>query len=165
MPHRWLKFSALVLLTVATYLPAMRATWIWDDDYYVTHNLNLRSAPGLHDLWFRLGAVPQYYPVTHTTFWLEYHLWGLSPAGYHVDNILLHVASAVMLWMLLTKLRIPGAWFAAAIWAVHPINVESVAWVTERKNVLSGVFYFAAMLAYWRAGLGSWVLGSTRQLS
>jgi len=149
-----MRAAALIVLTVVTYLPAMRAGWIWDDDYYVTHNLNLRSAGGLHDLWFRLGAVPQYYPVTHTTFWIEYHIWGLRPAGFHIDNILLHAASAVMLWILLLKLRIPGAWVAAAIWAVHPINVESVAWVTERKNVLSGFFYFAAMLAYLRAGLG-----------
>lgn len=146
----WLKPAALVLLTLLAYLPAMRAGWIWDDDYYVTQNVNLRSAAGLKDLWLKLGAVPQYYPVTHTTFWVEYQLWRLNPVGYHIDNILLHALAAVLLYRLLSKLNVPGAWLAAAVWAVHPVNVESVAWVTERKNVLSAVFYLAAFLAYLR---------------
>ncbi len=142
-------------MTLLAYLPAAtRCGWIWDDDYYVTRNANLRDARGPVNIWTKIGlangGTPQYYPVTHTTFWLEYHLWELHPSGYHVINILLHAASAVMLWIVLKKLDVCGAWLAAAVWSLHPVNVESIAWVTERKNVLSGFFYFAAMLAYLR---------------
>lgn len=144
--------AALVLITLAAYVPAMRAGWIWDDDYHVTKNISLRSLGGLVDLWTKPGVVPQYYPLTHTTFWIEYQLWGLRPAGYHVVNILLHAANAILLWMILRRLRVPGAWLAAAVFAVHPVHVESVAWVTERKNVLSAVFYLTALLAYLKAG-------------
>ncbi|MEO6436483.1 MAG: tetratricopeptide repeat protein, partial [Tepidisphaeraceae bacterium] len=151
--------ATLLLLTLIAFLPAMRAGWIWDDDYYVTNNRNLRSVGGLVDLWTKLGAVPQYYPLTHTTFWVEYHLWGLRPAGYHVVNIVLHAASSVLLWLILRRLAVPGALLAAAVFAVHPLHVESVAWVTERKNVLSGVLYLGAMLAYLK-GSGFGVQGA-----
>jgi tetratricopeptide (TPR) repeat protein len=140
----------IVLLVFLAYLPALRGGFIWDDDDYVTHNLTLHDGEGLRQIWFKVGAVPQYYPVVHTTFWLEYHLWGLNPVGYHLINVLLHALAAILLWQLLLYLRIRGAWLAAVIFALHPIEVESVAWITERKNVLSAVFYFAAALAYLR---------------
>jgi protein O-mannosyl-transferase len=169
LPRSWLSAVLLVLLTLVAYAPAMRAGWIWDDDYYVTKNENLCDFRGLVNIWTKLGlpngGTPQYYPVTHTTFWMENHLWGDRAAGYHVVNILLHAASVVMLWVLLNRLQVPGAWFIAAVFAVHPVHVESVAWVTERKNVLSGFFYFAAMVVYLnaapleRSGEGSRVAG------
>jgi hypothetical protein len=121
-----------------------------DDDAYVTNNLTLRSAAGLARMWGQLTATPQYYPLVFTSFWLEYHLWGLNPLGYHIVNVLLHTLAAMLLWRVLVRLQLPGAWLAAAIFALHPVAVESVAWVTERKNVLSAVFYFAAGLAYLR---------------
>ena len=140
----------IVLLVFLAYLPALRGGFIWDDDAYVTHNPTLHDLGGLQRIWFELGAVPQYYPMVHTTFWLEYHLWGLHPVGYHLINVLLHAAAAIFLWQVLLRLRIRGAWLAAVLFALHPVCVESVAWITERKNVLSAVFYFTAALAFLR---------------
>ncbi len=140
--------ASLVLLTLLAYLPALRAGFIWDDDAYVTQNPTLTDAAGLAKMWTDVRSLPQWYPLVHTTFWLERRVWGLNPAGYHLDNVLLHAASAVLLLALLRRLNVPGAPLAAALFALHPVQVESVAWVTERKNVLSGLFYFASFLAY-----------------
>ena len=140
----------LFLMTVVAYLPAMRCGFVWDDDDYVQNNAALRSVEGLRRIWFDLHTTPQYYPLVHTSYWVEYHLWGLNPAGYHIVNICLHALGAILAWRVLKFLQIPGAWAAAAIFALHPVFVESVAWITERKNVLSGVLYFSAALAYLR---------------
>ena len=140
----------LVVLTLLAYIPALRCGYIWDDDFYVTANALLRSLGGLRRIWLQIGATPQYYPFVHTSFWIEYHLWGLNPFGYHLVNILLHALNAMLVWLLLRRLDVRGAWLAAAIFALHPVHVESVAWVTERKNVLSGFFYLSAVLAYLR---------------
>jgi tetratricopeptide (TPR) repeat protein len=152
--HRAFLAGLLVALTLVAYAPVLDAGFIWDDDDYVSANPTLPAADGLRRIWLDYGATPQYYPVVHTSYWLEYRLWGLEPAGYHVVNVLLHALGALLLWRVLVALALPGAWFAAAIFAVHPVHVESVAWITERKNVLSGVFYLASLLAYLRsAGL------------
>lgn len=143
--------AALLALTIVAYLPALRAGYIWDDPDYVTNNATLRSTDGLRQIWFDTSATPQYYPAVFTSFWIEYHLWGLSPAGFHLINVLLHATSAILLWMMLRRWKLPAAWLAAGIFAVHPVHVESAAWVTERKNVLSGVFYLAAFYSYWLA--------------
>ena len=145
----WLGVFLAALVLIA-YLPALRGGFSWDDDAYVTNNLTLRSVLGLSQIWGQPTATPQYYPLVFTSFWLEYHLWGLNPLGYHVVNVLLHTLAAILLWRVLVRLQLAGAWLAAGIFALHPVAVESVAWVTERKNVLSGVFYFAAALAYLR---------------
>src|SRR5207253_1892645 len=136
------------LLVLVAFSPAFQAGFIWDDDGYIQDNLNLRTLAGLRRIWLEKPQRVQYYPLTLSSFWLEYHLWRTAPAGYHVDNVLLHAASAILLWRVLKRLAIPGAWVAAAIWAIHPVNVESVAWATERKNVLSAVFYLLATLAW-----------------
>ena len=128
----------------------MNGGFIWDDDDYVQDNLTLRSLEGLGQIWFQPGATRQYYPLVHTTYWLEYRLWGLDPTGYHVVNVILHALSAVFVWRLLIRLKVPGAWAAAALFALHPVHVESVAWITERKNTLSGAFYLSAAWAYLR---------------
>ena len=144
---------AAVLLVVAilvAYLPAIGAGYVWDDDVHVTANETLRSLDGLYRIWFVAGATPQYYPLVFTSFWLERQAWGLRPLGYHLDNVLLHALNALLVWAALRRLRVPGAWVAAAVFALHPINVESVAWITERKNVLSGCFYLGALLAFLR---------------
>lgn len=140
----------LVLLTLIAYLPVLDAGFIWDDDDYVVENRHLRDTAGLQAIWLEPGATPQYYPLVHTTFWVEHQLWGLNPFGYHLTNVLLHALGGVLLWRVLVSLSIPGAWVGAALFALHPVHVESVAWVTERKNVLSGALFLAALLAYHR---------------
>jgi tetratricopeptide (TPR) repeat protein len=156
MRKNLLPAGALVLLTLAAYLPALSDGFIWDDDAYLLHNPTVRTADGLRQAWLDPRSTPQYYPLVFTTFWVEYHILGLAPAGYHAVNILLHATSAILVWLVLRRLAMPGAWLAAAIFALHPVHVESVAWITERKNVLSGVFYLAALLAYLKfTGLGS----------
>jgi Flp pilus assembly protein TadD len=148
--RRWIWGLLLLCLVALAYSPALHSGFIWDDDSYVTENLTLRNLRGLRQIWFTPAATPQYYPLVHTSFWLEYHFWGLAPHGYHVVNLLLHILAAWLLYKVLARLVVPGAWLAAAIFMLHPVQVESVAWVTERKNVLSGVFYFASALAYLR---------------
>jgi Flp pilus assembly protein TadD len=142
---------ALLMVTLLAYQPAMRAGFIWDDDDYVTNNHTLRTAEGLKQIWFEPRSIPQYYPLVHSSFWMEYQLWGLNPTGYHVINIVLHVIAALMLWRVLALLGLPGAWAVACIFAVHPVHVESVAWITERKNVLSLIFYLGALFAYFQS--------------
>ena len=151
----WLPGILLVLATIVAYLPMWHAGFIWDDDDYVTANWTLHNLEGLKHIWFDTTATPQYYPLVHTTFWLEYHIWKLNPLGYHVVNVLLHSLGAILFWRVLKRLELPGAWLAAAIFALHPVNVESVSWITERKNVLSSVFFFAAAWAYLRFA-GKW---------
>ena len=146
----WLPALLLFVLVVVAYIPALRGGFVWDDPRYVTENETLRSAEGLGRIWTDPGATIQYYPMTFTSFWVEHHLWGANPLGYHLVNVILHGLSAILLWLILKRLSLPGAWLAAALFALHPVQVESVAWITERKNVLSGFFYMAAMLAYIR---------------
>ena len=143
----WLLTLLLVIVTMLAYLPAWNGTPIWDDDAHLTKQ-ELRSLQGLGRIWTQPSATQQYYPLVHTMFWVEHQLWGDWPAGYHLLNILLHCASALLLVRILRQLQIPGAWLAAAIFALHPIQVESVAWISELKNMLSGVFYFGSVLAY-----------------
>ena len=151
-----LGIAFIVLACVIAYAPALRGEFLWDDDYHVSNNRLLESWGGLQQIWFDVFAgpknypLPQYYPMTHTSFWIDYRLWGLNPTGYHLTNVILHTLSALLVWLILRKLAVPGAWVAAALFAVHPLNVESVAWIAERKNVLSGFFFFASIYVYLR---------------
>jgi tetratricopeptide (TPR) repeat protein len=146
----------LITVTVLAYQPVWHAGFIWDDDRYVTDNATLHSLAGLWQIWFQPGVTSQYYPLTFTIFWLEYHLWGLNPLGFHLVNVLLHSLNAILLWRILRRLRVPGAWLAGAIFALHPVNVMSVAWVTELKNTLSTALALGAGHAYLRfSGLGT----------
>lgn len=145
-----MKAAGIVAVTVIAYLPAMRGGFIWDDNDYVTENACLRTPAGLAAIWTQPQESPQYYPLVFTTFWVEFHLWGLRPAGYHIVNVLLHALAAVLLWRLLRRLAVPGAYLAGLLFALHPVCVESVAWITERKNVLSCALYLGAFLAYLR---------------
>jgi Flp pilus assembly protein TadD len=135
--------------TLAAYVPVWRAGLIWDDDGHVTR-ADLRPLHGLWRIWFEPGATQQYYPLLHSAFWLEHRMWGDAPLGYHLANVGLHALVAFLLFRLLRRLSVPGAPFAALAFALHPVCVESVAWVSEQKNTLSGVLCLGAALAYLR---------------
>jgi tetratricopeptide (TPR) repeat protein len=144
------KALLLIGLTLIAYLPALHNGFIWDDDAWLMKNQTLFGWSGLQELWFNPFALQQYYPITGTAFWIEYQLWRFIPFGYHTVNVLLHGLNAVLFALVLRKLRLPAPWFAAAIFAVHPVMVESVAWITEIKNTLSTVFFLGSVLTYLR---------------
>jgi tetratricopeptide (TPR) repeat protein len=147
-----LPFCALVVVVAfAAYWPALSGGFLWDDDVLLTANAQVHASDGLQRLWLTNEAV-DYWPVTGTSFWLEWRLWGLTSTGYHVTNLLLHVGSCLLLWALLRRLSVPGAELAALLFAVHPMNVESVAWIAQRKNTLSMFFYMLSIFWYLRDG-------------
>jgi tetratricopeptide (TPR) repeat protein len=140
----------LICAAVTAYIPAIKGGFVWDDDAHIVNNANLRSMKGLWQMWRNPRSIQarQVYPLTFTTFWIEYQIWGDNPLGYHLTNVVIHCLNALLLWGILFKLRIPGAWVAACVFALHPVGVESVAWISERKNVLSGLWYFIAFFLF-----------------
>ncbi|MBI3182740.1 MAG: tetratricopeptide repeat protein [Myxococcales bacterium] len=145
----WAKAAGVLLLAVAAYFPALGAGFVFDDALLLTDNRLIRESGGLFDIWFSTQP-KDYLPLTHTSFWLEWRLWGEWAAGYHLSNVLLHGLSAVLLGLLLERLSVRGAFFAAALFAVHPVAASSVAWVSERKNALSGLLFLVALWAFLR---------------
>lgn len=137
----------IFLVTFAIYIPTLKGDFIWDDDDFLYNNNLIKADDGLYSFWFSTKP-PDYFPLTSTTLWLEWRLWGKNALGYRVVNVLLHIISSVLIWLILKRLKIPGAWLAALIFAVHPVNVETVAWITQRKNTLSMVFYSLSILLY-----------------
>jgi tetratricopeptide (TPR) repeat protein len=153
-PPVWLG-GLIVLLVFLAYLPALHGGFIWDDDSWTTNlSVLFQNTSGLRLIWFQPTALQQYYPLSGTTFWLDYQLWKFWTTPYHVENVLLHALAALLFWRLLLQLQLPGAWLAGALFALHPVMVESVAWITERKNVLSLALYLGAWLAYLRYAQG-----------
>jgi tetratricopeptide (TPR) repeat protein len=142
----WLAIPAAVL---AAYGPALHGGFVWDDDAHVTAAA-MRSFHGLWRIWFDLGATQQYYPLLHSAFWIEHRLWGDAVLGYHLVNVSLHATAACLVVLIVRRLALPGAWLAGLIFALHPVCVEAVAWISEQKSTLSGVFYLAAALVYLR---------------
>jgi tetratricopeptide (TPR) repeat protein len=166
----------LLLVTVAVYTPVFDARFLHDDDELLTANpivhrggrgFGPEARAGLRELWVPApGALTRFHlpgiPVTATALWLEWRLFGtdevraapeergLGAPGYHVVNVLLHALCALLLWRVLGRLAVPGAWWAALLWAVHPVCVESVAWISEQKNTLSMAFLLASCHAWIR---------------
>lgn len=145
----WLVLAALLLVTLVAYQPAWRGAPVWDDDAHLTR-ADLRSVEGLRRIWFEPGATQQYYPLLHSTFWLARRAWGGQVLGYHLLSICLHALSAFLFWLALRRLAVPWPWLAAFLFALHPVHVESVAWMSELKNTLSGALFMGSALAYLR---------------
>jgi len=147
----WLAPALVGAVLLWAYWPALFGQWTWDDDVHVTANTLLRDGRGLEMIWTRLGATPQYYPLTHTSFWLEFRVFGLNPVGYHVVSLLMHAGASLILWRILKSLGLRAAGLIACVWALHPVQVETVAWVSERKNTLSTLLYLGAAACFLRS--------------
>ena len=158
-PACWLGL-ALVAAGLLAYLPALRGGFVWDDDTTLTRNPLILAADGLRRIWFTTDA-QDYWPVTYSALWCEWRLWGAAPFGYHAVNLALHLAEGVMLWAVLREIWSDqgGAWLAAALFVLHPVNVESVAWITQQKSLWAMFFYLASLLCFlrtrWAGGSGS----------
>ncbi len=142
-------WASIFCATLIAYWPSLRGGLVWDDASHVTSPA-LESLHGLWRIWFDLHATQQYYPLLHSAFWMEHRIWGDRVLGYHLTNIFLHAASACLLVLIVRRLSLPGAWLAGLVFALHPVCVEAVAWISEQKSTLSGVFYLAAALVYLR---------------
>jgi len=150
--NRWpglLGSAALLLICVAVYAPALPGDFVWDDDTHLLDNPVL-DEDGLYKVWFTPPERINYWPVTFTSYWVEYQLWGFDPFGYHVVNVLIHALNAILLWRVLNLLRLPYSWLVALLFAVHPVNVESVAWIAQRKSLLSMFFAMLSLLFFLR---------------
>ncbi len=143
--------APVLLTTFLVYLPALRGGILWDDDSNLTRP-ELQSFSGLYRIWFDPTATSQYYPLVNTAFWLEHKLWSDAVLGYHLASLFWHMLAVLLVYLLLQKLEIPGGLLAAAIFALHPVMVESVAWMTEQRNTLSAVFYLGALFAFLEFG-------------
>jgi Tfp pilus assembly protein PilF len=147
---------ALVLfaVSIAVYIPAMNGGFIWDDDQEISLNKMIQAPDGLKNIWIdtwsdkTMGA--DFFPLKTTLQWVLWQIWGTNAPAFHVTNIVIHALCVVLLWFTLLRLRIPGAWLAALVWGLHPVNVESVAWLSELKNTLSLAFLLPAMTAFVR---------------
>jgi tetratricopeptide (TPR) repeat protein len=146
-------FGLFFLVALAAYFPALQGDFLWDDAGHVT-NPALQPWSGLARIWFEPGVTQQYYPLLHSAFWLEHKLWGDAVFGYHLVNVLQHALAATLFGVLLRRLAVPGAWLAAGLFLLHPVCVESVAWISEQKNTLSLLLYLGAALAYLRFDAG-----------
>ena len=157
--RRWISIAAafaIVLAVIVSYWPAFSGDFLWDDnDYWIntqaTHPTTrlIHADDGLFRIWFGTEAA-DYWPLTNSVFWVQWRLWGMDPRGYHATNIMLHALGAIMLWRVLARLEVPGAWLGALLFAIHPVAVASVAWISELKNVLSLLCCMAALLAWLR---------------
>ena len=142
----WLWALFLIALVFIAYIRVFDAGFIWDDESHLTQNPCIVGPLGLKEIWTSTRAV--YYPLVLTTFWGLHKLVGLNSSPYHILNVLMHAGSAILLWRVLRQLAVRGAWLGAGLWALHPVMVQSVAWITELKNTQSCLFYLLSILCF-----------------
>jgi len=141
-----IKVILVIAICLIVYIPAIRGGFVFDDESMLTNNPVLKDN-GLYQTWFTTSQ-SNYWPITWTSYWVEHKLWGLRPAGYHITNVIIHTVCALVIWRILVHLGISGAFAAAVIFAVHPVNVESTAWIAQRKTVLAMMFFALSLLCY-----------------
>ena len=149
-PKKRAAAAAIALAVFIAYSPSINGGFVLDDESLLTNNPFVRASDGLYRLWCTNQSL-DYWPATNSTFLLEWRLWNMSPAGYHVTNLILHVVEAWLIWIILRKLAVPGAFLAAFVFALHPVNVESVAWIAQRKNMTAMLFFLLSILWYMKA--------------
>ncbi len=143
----WLGVLLIAAAALVAYWPALGGKFLWDDESLVAKNRLVHDANGLYRIWCTTDAI-DYWPVTNTVFWLEWRLWGTSTISYHAVNLTLHIANSLLIWLILRRLSIPSAFLAGLLFAVHPVNVESVAWIAQLKNVLAMFFMLVSVWCY-----------------
>jgi len=141
------KALLIVLAGLWVYWPALQGEWLWDDGMLVTDNIELRSWPGLGQIWFA-APTTDYWPLSWTLLWIEWHLWGNYPLGYHLGSLVLHLCSGFLVWRLFSRLGLRGGWLGGLLFVIHPLAVESVAWIAEIKNTLSLPFFLLSCDAW-----------------
>ncbi len=146
-PKSWPTYALIFAAALVAYWPSLRGTLLWDDTSHVTAPA-LQSFKGLGRIWFSLGATQQFYPLLHSAFWLEHRIWGNAVLGYHLANLVQHAIAACLVVAIVRRLQLPGAWLAGLVFALHPVCVESVAWISEQKSTLSAVFYLSSFLLF-----------------
>jgi hypothetical protein len=142
-----LQAGVLVAAAIWIYWPALGGAWLWDDDTLVSDNRDLRTWSGLGKIWFS-SPETDYWPLTWTLFWIEWHLWGNEPLGFHLVSLALHIGSGMLVWRLFNRLGMRGGWLGGLLFVIHPLAVESVAWIAELKNTLSLPLYLLAFGAW-----------------
>jgi protein O-mannosyl-transferase len=140
----------IIIVASIVYLPSINGGFILDDDIYLTNNQNIKASDGLYRFWCTAETV-DYYPISNTVLWIEWRLWGMNSTGYHVTSLILHIVEVLLIWGILRKLSISGAFLAAMIFAVHPVNVESVAWIAQCKEMLAFLFFLLSILWYLKS--------------
>ncbi len=143
-----IKALFIVIVTFVVYIRAIHGGFIWDDQTFIVENRFLLDLDGLWSIWFTTDLSHQYYPLASTIFWIERHIFGLNPIGYHTLNIALHSINALLVWVACRRLKLGGAYAIALIFSLHPVHIDSVAFVNEMKNLVSGLFYLLALLSF-----------------
>jgi len=150
---RWqnllLQAAIIILAGLWIYSPTYHGEWLWDDDQLVWQNAVVQSTSlrGLAKLWFNPDGA-DFFPLSYTALWAQWPFFHDQPTGYHITTIVLHIVASLLLWALLDRMRIPGAWLSGLLFAIHPVAVESVAWVSETKNTLSLPFFLLSCLCW-----------------
>jgi hypothetical protein len=141
---------AVLIVSAAfwVFAPSLHGDWLMDDDFYVTQNALLNDPARLWKIWFAPGSLIEYYPIEATVQSIQWHFWRMDTLGYHLTSLILHIASALLVWRLLSKFGLRLAWLGGFLFAIHPVTVESVAWISELKNTLSLPFFLLSVCSW-----------------